>query len=219
MMILVRCSTALALGALLCGPAAAATVTLSFDDVSTTSTHVAIPNGQYGFNWDNFRVLHTDWYNPNLSGFMNGAVSGEYVAFNYRGDDARMMRVGGEEFDFVSAQLISGWRIGLDLEVTGYRDGQVVEQETILGLSNQAPAQYEFGFLNVDELRFHAYGGVVDGSMNFSSTAFGMDDVAINDEPTTAAPLPGGTPEPLTALGIVAGLGGLAAYVRRRRVT
>ncbi|HUS92660.1 MAG TPA: PEP-CTERM sorting domain-containing protein [Phycisphaerae bacterium] len=196
----------------LCCPLFGASVTLTFDDLSP-ATHEPLSNGYQGFNWDNFRVLNTHWYDPKPSGFKQGAVSGNNLAFNYQGNDAWMSRVGGAEFDFVSAWLISGWRIDLDLDVVAYRDGAIVDQTTINDLSNQASAQYAFNFLNIDALHFHAYGGAADSTMAYSSTGFGMDDVVLNDVPTVPPNL---VPEPMTVLALLLSAGGVAGYVRRR---
>ena len=55
---------------------------LTFDDV-TSSYYSWIPNGYGGFNWDNFAVV-SDGFVPPGSGYVQGTVSGNYTAYNYK---------------------------------------------------------------------------------------------------------------------------------------
>jgi len=207
------CATVLGPVVLCCALSPAASVTMGFDDIQTSGIYEL--DYYWGFNWETIRVLNSHWNDPEPSGFANGAVSPENLAFNYAGADGWMRRQNGEEIDFNSAYLISGWRIGLNVDVIGYRDGAQVYQKTITGLSNQTPELYDFGFLNVDEVFFHAYGGTADPDYPFSSTAFGMDDIVFNNVPTLIPP-GSQVPEPLTAGCALLGLLAIAGYLRKR---
>ena len=83
--------------AIMCGPGLqpAGAATLTFDDITSNPT-ATIPNGYGGLNWLNFSVVDPIAYGqgqPNgtavctgcPNGYVNGTVSGDYVAYRQGG--------------------------------------------------------------------------------------------------------------------------------------
>jgi len=83
------------------GASANAVVTvLTFDDVTGANIDL-IPDGYGGLNWDNMAVLDAPVLHPG-SGYENGLVSGDYVAFN----NAELVATVTESpFNFIGAYL------------------------------------------------------------------------------------------------------------------
>ena len=78
--------------------ASAQAVTLTFENITTGTCCAPIPNGYGGLNWQDFLLINGRDYkrntNPSPSGnynggYNNGRVSGEFVAFNNFGLQAR----------------------------------------------------------------------------------------------------------------------------------
>ena len=57
---------------------------ITFDDLADNGTGTAINYGYAGLNWDSFDVLNTTNFIAShlVNGFVNGAVSGNNVAYN-----------------------------------------------------------------------------------------------------------------------------------------
>jgi hypothetical protein len=187
---------ALAVGALFCQPAAAVTV-LTFDDVSTTSSFVPIPDGYGGFDWDQDFYVINRAYHPG-SGYDKGCVTPQYVAFNGCGNPVEMVITSAQQFDFNGAYLAAAWYSSLGVTVDGYLHG-VKEYGKTVWVTDTGPTWCQFDYLGVDELRFSS-----------SGTQFAMDNFTFNADRVI--------PEPLTMLAIGSALAGLAGYIRRRRM-
>ncbi|MCQ8104380.1 VPLPA-CTERM sorting domain-containing protein [Methylomonas sp. SURF-2] len=156
---------------------------LSFDDV-TDEAETAIADGYAGLNWSNFWVQ-----NPELSqvadfdsGFYNGVVSGAYSAFNGAGAGAAI--ASATPFDFASAYFASASRWGLEITLTGFRNGVQQGGSQLIVVNTDAARFFSFDFSGIDSLQF-----VADGGEEYlgSSYHFTMDNAAIN---TSAVPLP-----------------------------
>jgi hypothetical protein len=187
---------ALGVGALFCQPAAAVTV-LNFDDVSTTSSYVQIPDGYGGFRWDQDFYVINRAYHPG-SGYDLGCVTPQYVAFNGYGYPVEMVITSAQQFDFNGAYLAAAWSSSLPVVVDGYLDGAKKYGKTV-SVTNTGPAWCQFDYLGVDELRFSS-----------SGTQFVMDNFTFNAETVI--------PEPLTLLAVGSAFAGIAGYIRRRRL-
>ena len=190
------------------GGVAQATV-LTFDDLAPLSSYDyddQIPNGYGGFSWDNFSYLNgafseingTTVTNLTNTGYSNGRVSGNYVAFNTGGDPAL---VSDSVFDFNSAYLTAAWNDGLSVTVEGLNKGKTLYDKTVV-VDTTKPTLINFDYFGVDELRFTASGGVEPDYLKVQGgpgTQFTLDNFTFNE---TSVPEPSTVSGALTAIGI-----------------
>jgi hypothetical protein len=175
---------------------------LTFDDVSTTSSVVTIPNGYGGFDWGNFFVIK-DTFHPG-SGYDKGTVSGDYTAFNGYGNQS-LVRNG--VFDFNSTYLTAAWNNGLGITAEGLSGGSLLYSSTVT-VDTTGPTLFTFNFVGIDELRFTSFGGTNAG-LGGGGTHFVMDNFTFNEVAQN--------PEPSTWMLLSTGLVGLLGYGWRRK--
>jgi len=173
-------------------PSTAVSAVLTFDDVSSTSSHVPIPNGYGGFNW-NMNVIHKNLH-PG-SGYDLGRVSGDYSAWHY--EPASVSAISGT-FDFNGAYFASAWDESLQIELGGWNGATLLFANTI-SVNNQGPTWFLANYLNIDTLKVTSLG-----------QQFVMDDFTY-DAAVTAIPLPAALPL------FLSGLVGLGLVGRKRR--
>jgi hypothetical protein len=87
------------------GPHGPQRITVNFDDVTPSDTLQEIPNGYAGVNWRNWVSTHEKLYGGD--GFVNAAVSSEYVAYTSAGHPATISSA--STFDFVGAYVTALW--------------------------------------------------------------------------------------------------------------
>jgi len=179
---------------------------ISFDDVpgaNPWSSGNAIADGYYGFNWDQFYVLNGGNYSPG-SGYDNGVTSGEWVAYNAW---ANVATINDFDFDFNGAYFTGAWNDGLNINIQGLNDGNLLYDQTFQ-VNTSGPTWYAANFIGVDQLVFSSFGGIYHQGLNGGGTHFAMDDFTYNE----TAPVP----EPSTILLLGAGLLGLVGFNRKR---
>lgn len=157
-------------------------VTLSFDDVSGADPNnlaEAIGSDYFGFDFsDRFLILAPDTGDPSGdSGYTNGLISGEWVAFNSGG--AQVSISSDTDFDLISGYFTSAWNTDLILEVYAYDNNRLVAQDTlILDTDNPTYWVFDSDFSSIDEIIFISSGGVDSGNPNGSGTQFVLDDLS-----------------------------------------
>ena len=161
----------------------------TFDDV-TTGELATIPDGYHGFDWDSFGALAGARQHPG-SGYENGAVSGEYVAFNQY---AEVATASDGTFDFSGAYLTAAWNNGLSIQVDGYMAGSPTRTRTVV-VDTTGPTWFQFDFLGIDELKFASSGGINAG-LGGSGKHFAMDNFTYSG--ATPPPPPPPPPVPIT---------------------
>lgn len=166
------------LSASACLPMFGNAATLTFEGLLDAQ----IPEDGYGgFNWSNFHVFNTMFYNniPGYqnSGYVKGLVSPTNVIFNNLGPSAEFSNP--TPFTFNSIYLTAAWNNELVIEVTGYRGEQQVEFKTLL-LNPYLPTLVSFNWVNVDRVRFVSSGGT-DAGLGQSGTQFVADNLTINE--------------------------------------
>ncbi|MEH1926751.1 PEP-CTERM sorting domain-containing protein [Nostoc sp.] len=183
------------------GAVAQATV-LTFDDIAPISYYEQIPNGYGGFNWDNFNYVNGLNTIDRRTGYDNGRVSGDYVAFNGDGNPAL---VSNSVFDFNSAYLTAAWNNGLSVTVKGLKSGATLYSKTVVVDTTQ-PTLVNFDFFGVDELKFTSFGGVEPDYLikSGAGTHFALDNFTFNEK-ATSVPEPTLLPALLTIATLSAG--------------
>lgn len=147
---------------------------LTFDDIITGVTSGTVPNGYGGFDWDQFGVLHRD-YHPG-SGYENGTVSGDYVAYNQWADVAT---ISDGTFWFLGAYLTSAWDESLSIKVDGYLGSSLMFERTVT-VVNTGPTWFDFNYSDVDSVKFTSLAGGNHFAMDNFTFSFGpLDDLRI----------------------------------------
>lgn len=144
-----------------------------------------------GFIWSsNFYYANaqaaSDYYGLEESGFVNGLLSDDHVAYNMS-SVVVSVTAGNENFDFNNVWLTAGFRNGLNISVDGYREGYLKYRRTVV-VNWDSPQQFDFNYLDVDSLVFTPWGGEMvdenqDGvpDLGIDATYFVMDDFAYNE--------------------------------------
>jgi hypothetical protein len=103
--------------------------TADFDHLTTSDTLYEIPNGYAGLNWTNWIATHQKL---NVSsGYVNGAVSSEYVAYNSSGHPASVWSP--RPFDFIGVHITAAWP-GTEktrVVIKAWRESQLVHEDRI----------------------------------------------------------------------------------------
>jgi len=158
-------------------PAGATLIT--FDDLT------GVPLNYSGFTWYNFGYYYGAAA-PTGSGYYNGMVSSPIVVYNGNGYDAYISD--DTTFTFNSAYFSAAWNTGLNIDIAGLLNDELVYFQTIV-VNPTGATLFTFNWTGIDELYFQSYGGTdtVEGGFG---THFVMDNLTVN-ESTSTVPLPG----------------------------
>jgi IPTL-CTERM motif len=149
-----------------------------------------IRNGYEGLNWTNFYCIDATTSGVNPSGYPNGRVSGNNVAFNGSGNPATFAftaPVGGR-FRLVSMNLTGAWNNNLQVRIQTFRGGVPVT-DTTSTVQTTGPTLVVVNANDIDSVTMTGSGG---GNAGFggNGTHFVMDDLVIADAeyPVTSVP-------------------------------
>ena len=150
---------------------------LTFDDVSVTTGIDYIYDGYGGFDWDNgagvnhdIRVINST--NPSYvgTGYANGTVSGDYVAWNYAAKTpVQIDLVGLGTFEFNGAYFTSAWS-DQQISFEGYNDGSLVYSSSSYSLNTTDPLWIELNWSEIDSLVISSGAESQWAMDNFTST-------------------------------------------------
>jgi hypothetical protein len=179
---------------------------IGFDDLG--GNQQLTPSGYNGLEWNNIYVL--DATNPNFipSGYNNGLVSSNNVAFNGFGGPASFFTADQSNFTLSSMFLTGAWNDLLDVLIEGYDNGNFVVN-SLLTVSSLTATNFVFNWTGIDEVRISTSGGVDNPLYSGAGTHVAIDNISI-DGPSPV-PVPAALPLLLSALG------GLVALRRRKR--
>jgi len=149
---------------------------LTFDDLTPTTSINVIPNGYGGLDWNLMPYVNAPIAAP-LSGYNNGIVSGDYVAFSE--NNTLHTITSSSTFDFNGAYLTGAWRDGLNINIKGY-DGVTLLYDTTVLANSDAPTWYLLDYIGVDKLEFSSFGGVDNPAYSGTGTQFAMDNFTFN---------------------------------------
>jgi len=135
--------------------------TLGFDDLVSTGV-LELPNGYGGLNWFNWIATHQMNYQG--EGYINGCMSGEFVAYNSSGHPAVISS--DQPFDFVGGHLTGAWLTveGEIVRAKGWRRDELVYEDA-LPLSAMGPVYFAADYRGVTRVEFatdHYWQVVVD---------------------------------------------------------
>ncbi|MBP7053353.1 MAG: pre-peptidase C-terminal domain-containing protein [Phycisphaerae bacterium] len=144
---------------------------LTFDNVTSEET-APIADNYGGFQlWTTFYAGKARLW-PG-SGYYNGLVSGDYVAYNNGGNPAEIQ---GTPFDLYGAYFTAAWNDGLNIDIEGYRSGSPVHTLTAV-VNTSGPQWVSMNFTNVDRVSFTSHGGTHNPDMGLSGVQFAMEDM------------------------------------------
>jgi Autotransporter beta-domain len=158
--------------------AIAQNVSINFDDIPEG----AISNGYKNLDWNNFSILNSTTYSINPSGYLNGTVSPSNVAYNAYANPAYFEST--RAFTLRSAYITGAWNNGLQVTVTGYRNGSQAYTQTYT-VNSTSPTQITFNWSNLSKVNFSSAGGT-DGGYAGGGEHFALDDLLISYGPSAA---------------------------------
>lgn len=173
--------------------------TVTFDNLPTSGP--AIQNGYAGLNWSNMYVIDRNTL-PN-TGYANGVVSGDKVAYNGFGNTARIS--GTSPFTFNSGYFTGAWNNGMTVNVVGYVGGVQTYTSSFL-VDSSAPTFKTFNWTNLSSVSFSGQGGINQG-FGGSGEHVVMDNLHFNS----------GVPEPASWALLIVGFGSVGGALRRRQ--
>jgi hypothetical protein len=152
--------------------ASAAQQILTFDD------------GNYGgLQWNDFGFADGSLYWAG-SGFRNGIVSPNNVAYTYNGGTATLS--GSRPFDLLSGYFTGAWKDGLQMEVKGFV-GTVLTYDNTYTVSTANSTFITLNYSGVDEVVFSSSGGSLNpaffGYINPPADVVVMDNLTIAPSP------------------------------------
>ena len=175
-------------------PANYSIIGTGLNEFGIMETDYAIANGYDGFNWNDIGVVMGSEL-PG-TGYANGTVSPDYVAFNWAGSDAS---ISDGTFNFNGAYLTSAWYDDNVVTIQGLSNGIVVDTKSF-AVTTENPIWADCNFNDIDQLTFSS-----------SDVQFAMDNFTYNSN---------SVPEPATmsliGLSLVA-MAGIGAFRRKKK--
>ncbi|CAF1047797.1 unnamed protein product [Adineta steineri] len=130
---------------------------INFDDIinSTSTEGVAIPFNYGGLSWQNVLVLNGVDYDIPNAGFITGAVSPKYVAFNGYGNPMSISSASGSSFTMNSFYSCAAWNDNISVEIVGKRSGDVLYRKTV-ALLIHTRTFVELNWSGIDSIYFNS---------------------------------------------------------------
>jgi hypothetical protein len=192
---------------------------INFDDIDASLGDVPLDglSPYQDLTWTKFSAYTSV---PGFPGFNNGIVSppnGAYTAGDALGAPIVSMITRAAGFDFISADLGSGWYDGLSVTLNGLTNGVQDFSQTVT-VNTSAPQLFTFDFTGITELDIFA---TVTGSTSdpFGCGPSGCSQVTLDDLNVRLLnlPPPSSVPEPGSFVLLSLVLISLAASPRLRR--
>jgi hypothetical protein len=122
---------------------------VGFDDLLLVESVGKIPSGYEQVSWRNWVVAHNRVYSG--EGYINGTMSGEYVAYNGSGHPAVIESAAS--FDFAGGYFSVAWSDaeGETLRLLAWRGEELVHQDE-LALSAMGPVYFAADYRDITRL-------------------------------------------------------------------
>lgn len=177
--------------------------TINFDDLPGDLR--SVPDGYMGLSWNSSNLSGVVDVNPFLmpgvdyTGIQNNAL---FNAFGFQAPNTTTISAtNGGTFDFISGYWSAGIAGDVDISFEGYANNQLVFSSASYSLTGSSVTPVTLNWLGLDSLRISS-----------SSAVWIADNLVVN---MPSSPVP----EPQTYGMFVAGLGMIAAIIRRRKST
>ena len=124
---------------------------VDFDTLTSSDTLYEIPNGYGGLNWMNWVATHQKLYAK--AGYVNGAVSAEYVAYNSSGHPAAIWSK--RPFDLASAHITAAFPNAEKhpVLIKAWRDSELVYSDRVY-VRTAGPIHFVADYGNVTRVEF-----------------------------------------------------------------
>jgi hypothetical protein len=193
----------IALAALLAVSFAAQANVVTFDDIAGNGS--AVVSGYNGVNWNNFYVL--DGVADTNSGYQNGVVSANNVAYNAYANPASISAASNAGFSLSDGFFTAAWNNGLTVTASAVFENATTATKSFT-LDTTGPIDEFFGWNDLASVTFSSAGGTSAG-LKGAGAHFALDN--LNLAQTAAVPEPG--TDALLMLGLVA----VGVSLRRRK--
>lgn len=141
--------------------------TIDFENLAPPNSPIAVESGYMGLRWDNIDAAEAARYQAATprSGFAKPL--GTSSACNRFAEDAGFGSFGDDTFNLKSAYLAAGWNEGLEVTITGFRDGVQVASRTVVLDTDREFVRFGQEFRGLDYVGIQSEGGrdVVNGGV------------------------------------------------------
>jgi len=170
--------------------------TLTFDDLPPPPVNGwFVPDGYGGLDWDNIWSVAPSGSYYAGSGYENGRISGDWVAYN---GFANPGTIYATLFDLNSAYFTGAWSDSLNITVRGFHGG-IELYTTTFAVDHDAPLFVDFSWSGLDMVTLDSFGGTDVPELYPYGEQFVMDNLTV-----TVTIVPEATTFSLLALGSLA---------------
>ncbi len=149
-----------------------------------------IRDGYYGLNWGNFYAINGTesdypYSSEPHSGYYNGRVSGDYVAWSVGVETS--ITAHGSLFTMNSVFLTAAWRDDVVINLTGKKNGETIFEKIFI-INDDLPTFALLNYVGIDELVLDSWGGISNPNTLGDGDQFVIDDFTFNE--IVVVPLP-----------------------------
>jgi hypothetical protein len=137
-----------------------------FDDLGSDSGNLSEYYQFAGLHWLNWGWIDGKYAKSQIgdSGFTEGKVTGNAVAYNAYGDPASIASDGGN-FDLTSVFLTAATRLNLEIHIQAYDDGVLKYDRTVV-VDDDGPTKFKLDMTGIDAVTFTSSGGDNDPNID-----------------------------------------------------
>ena len=157
---------------------------ITFDELTDSPSGLQIGNGYAGLTWNNFWELDGEtvdsYYGIAASGYANGVISPNNVAYNYNGAVASISSA--TPINVLSGYFTGAFNDDLHILIEGY-NGATLLYRSIYLVNAEGPSLLSLNMDNVTEVTFDSYAGY-NANLNYGSgSQFVLDNLTVSAVP------------------------------------